>query len=307
MKHQLCKKVLIGAVSAFAIAAVFNFSAGVEKTEAAETFSDVSSDFWASGSIQRLAEDAVINGYSDGTFQPGQEIKRGQVAELLTTAFNLDTSENPDSTFNDLSDDSYFTPYAEAVQEAGYITGRNNNTEFAAGMDLSREQMATILVRAFELERIDEEDAIVSDINQAAESHQDNIEILAQHGVTQTEDGVFRPKDTVSRAQFAVFLERAMATAHTRDSGLMRVQAYDRNTVDVSFNREIGAISVDDFSFDPSLVVYSAEFIEPEESYDSNSEAETVVRLKTAEQHVQGYRFYYQGERTDNVIVGADE
>ncbi|MFB4163234.1 S-layer homology domain-containing protein [Alteribacillus sp. JSM 102045] len=277
------------------------------QTEAAEDFSDVSDDYWASEHIQRLADQHIINGYSDGIYHPGENINRGQTAALLTEVFDLETEEHSESSFDDLNEDSYFTPYAKAVREAGYMNGRNNNTEFAAEMELTREQMASILVRAFEFERIDENESIVNDIESAHESHQNSIETLAQNGITKTEDGAFRPKETVTRAQFAVFLERAMTIKHTNESGIMHVTAIDSNTVDVSFNQELEDPAIKDFSFAPELEVKEATFIEPEDSFDRHAEAESVVRLTTGEQSTgDAYWFYYEGKRTDNIIVGAE-
>ncbi|RSL28835.1 S-layer homology domain-containing protein, partial [Salibacterium salarium] len=206
------RKFLASSVSAAMVATTFGavVPADVQQADAAESFTDVSNDHWASESIQRLADQGIINGYQDGTYGPTEDISRGQVAELLVNAFDLEVDQNAESSFDDLNDDSYTTPFAEAVAEAGFIEGRANNTEFAASRDLTRAQMATILVRAFELEPVEDSDAEVNDLEDAHESHQENIQILAQHGITETEDGNFRPKEAVNRAQFATFLDRAL-------------------------------------------------------------------------------------------------
>ncbi|SFM23003.1 S-layer homology domain-containing protein [Salibacterium qingdaonense] len=262
--------------------------------DAAEAFSDVRNSHWASASIQRLAEENIVNGYSDGTYHPGEEINRGQVAELLTTAFSLNTGSTA-SSFSDLDRGSYYTPFAEAVNEAGYMTGNANR--FEAGADLTRQQMATVLVRAFSLE--DEGDgAGIRDLSSAAPTHRPNIEILAQHGITQTSSGMFRPDETVTRDQFAVFLDRARAAAHTRDAGILEAASSGRNTMDVSFDRQLSAISVDDFSFQPPAVVLSVEFVDAENSPAGSDDAVTVVRLTTGTQE-GSHRLYYKGGRTE--------
>ncbi|MGY4688640.1 S-layer homology domain-containing protein [Salibacterium sp. K-3] len=282
-----------GLLLSAAVAAVI----GSGHAAAADSFSDVSGSHWASDSIQRLTEEGIVNGYDDGTYHPGEEIKRGQVAELLTTAFSLEVEDNASSSFSDLNNGSYYTPFAEAVDDAGYMTG--NGDVFAAGDDLTRQQMATILVRAFDFEAV-EDDTTVQDLDKASATHRGNIEVLAQHGITQTDNGMFRPDETVTRDQFAVFLDRAKAAAHSRNSGIIEVSAYDSNTVDVSFNRQLSAISVDDFSFEPSVGVLSVEFVDPDDSLSGNSGAETVVRLTTGDHENGGHHLYYKGERTDN-------
>ncbi|MGY4688525.1 S-layer homology domain-containing protein [Salibacterium sp. K-3] len=205
------RRFLASSVSAAVVAsAAATVPADVQQADAAESFSDVSNDYWASQAIQNLTDEGIINGYPDETFAPGEDINRGQVAELLVKAFDLNVNEDAASSYDDLINESYHTPYAEAVTDAGFLQGREDGTMFAAGMDLTREQMATILVRAFDLVEMSGSDAEVADIDEANASHQENIQILADYGITSTEDNMFRPKETVTRAQFATFLDRAL-------------------------------------------------------------------------------------------------
>ncbi|SDH24009.1 S-layer homology domain-containing protein [Alteribacillus persepolensis] len=300
------RKFLAGSVSAAMAATTFGAVApvDVETADAAEAFPDVSNDYWASESIQRLADNSIIGGFEDGTYGPGLEIKRGQVAAMLVAAFDLEVDENASAPFEDLTDESYFTPYAAAVKEAGLIKGREDNTVFAAGMDLSRQQMATILVRAFDLEHRDDVDAVVNDLDEANASHKENIEILAQYGITNTGDGNFRPKETVTRAQFAVFLDRALDLEQDI-ANVSSVQAVDSTTVEVSLDSQVENVQADDFAFDPELAVEEAEVIAPADSEASEDAEGSVVRLTTEEQTGnQEYALSYKGEATDESITG---
>ncbi|SFQ36300.1 S-layer homology domain-containing protein [Salibacterium halotolerans] len=232
------RRFLASSVSAAVVAsAAAAVPADVQQADAAESFSDVSNDYWASESIQRLADEGIINGYPDGTYGPGEDINRGQVAELLVNAFDLEVSQDAESSYDDLTDESYYTPYAEAVTEAGYITGREDGTMFAAGMDLSREQMATILVRAFNLEPKEDASANVADLDEANASHQENIEILAQYDITSTENNMFRPKETVNRAQFATFLDRALEVQEPLEIANVSTLTGDGHVLSVEFTR----------------------------------------------------------------------
>ncbi|SDI93494.1 S-layer homology domain-containing protein [Alteribacillus bidgolensis] len=302
------RKFLAGSVSAAMVATTFGAvnPVNVQTADAAEAFPDVDNDYWASGSIQRLADQGVISGYKDGTYRPGEEINRGQVAAMLVAAFDLDVDENAEPPFEDLNPESYFTPYAAAVKEADLIKGRENNTQFAAGMDLSREQMATILVRAFDLEARDDVDADVGDIDKAHESHRSNIEILAQYDITNTADGNFRPKETVTRAQFAAFLDRAMQVDKEVDTSVSSVTAVDNTTVEVGFDGDVEAAVAEDFTFDPELAVLDAEVISPSDSEENQDAEGSVVRLTTEEQtEDEEYTLSYQGETTGQTFTGV--
>lgn len=232
------RKFLATSVSAAMVATTFGAVApvNVQQADAAESFSDVHDTYWASDSIQRLADQGIIHGYPDGTYRPGQTITRAQVAELFTHAFNLPVDEDATSPYNDLNDDSYATPFAVAVTEAGIMQGRENGTEFAPGMELQRQQMATMLVRAFDLEPVEGEEANVVDLEDAHESHRENIEILSQYNITSTTDGKFRPKETVTRAQFAVFLDRALEVAKPTEILEVNALTDDGHVLEVKFS-----------------------------------------------------------------------
>ncbi|WP_240376954.1 S-layer homology domain-containing protein [Bacillus piscicola] len=299
------RKFLAGSVSAAVVATTFGAVAPVT-ADAAAAFPDVSDDYWASSSIQNLAEQGIIGGYKDGTYRPGQEINRGQVAAMLVEAFDLPVNENVEPPFEDLSEESYFTPAAAAVKEAGLIKGREDNTQFAAGMDLSREQMASILVRAFGFDEKAGVDADVKDLEEAHESHRNNIEILAQYDITKTASGNFRPKETVTRAQFAAFLDRAMKVDQAKETGVVNATAVNNTTVEVSFNGEMEDVNAEDFTFEPELAVLDAEIIKPSDSEASQDAAGSVVRLTTEEQDAEiSYELQYQGKATGQSIKGA--
>ncbi|WP_237562934.1 5'-nucleotidase C-terminal domain-containing protein [Bacillus dakarensis] len=184
-------------------------SAAAPMASAAEAkqFSDVSESFWAAEEIYSLVEQGFINGYEDNTYKPNQSIIRGQAANLLMRALDLPVPSDVKA-FEDVAEGSSFAEGAAATKAADIFNGSNG--KFNAGAELTREQMASVLVRAFDL-KATEEDITFTDWDSISPSHQENIEILAQNGITTgKEDGSFDPKAPVNRATFAVFLERAL-------------------------------------------------------------------------------------------------
>ncbi len=283
-------------LSSFGVVSQLN----VPPAAAAEDFRDVSEEYWASDSIQRLSEQNIVNGYKDDTYRPGENMNRGQTAAMLANAFDLEVDPSAEAPFDDLTEESYFTPAAAAIKKEGLIKGRENNTQFAPAMELSREQMATIMVRAFDLEEIEGSGAGITDLEEANESHRNNIEILAQYDITSTEDGSFRPLESVTRAQFAVFLERALAVDYSLEQGITGVEAVDSTTVDVTFNQSVNSAVPGDFSFDPALNVVGAEVTE-------SSNAESIVRLTTEKlEKAKDYHLYYKNSLTSGKIAGEE-
>ncbi|WP_394138203.1 5'-nucleotidase C-terminal domain-containing protein [Cytobacillus oceanisediminis] len=198
------RKFLATATTAAVVAAAV---VPVVSAEEAKTFSDVKEDFWAAGEIYSLVDAGIINGYEDGTFKPSQSIIRGQAANLLTNALELPIPTDLKA-FPDVSEKSVFAEGAAATKEAGIFTGSAG--KFGAGDVLTREQMASVLVRAFDLEDTGEE-VTFTDMDRVSPSHLENVKILAQNGITTgKEDGSFDPKSPVNRATFATFLYRAL-------------------------------------------------------------------------------------------------
>jgi hypothetical protein len=53
------------------------------------TFSDVPPESWAYTHIQYLAENEVVGGYPDGSYQPAATVTRDQMAVYIARAFEL--------------------------------------------------------------------------------------------------------------------------------------------------------------------------------------------------------------------------
>lgn len=205
-KSKSYRKLLATLTTTAVLAAMIAPGASAVETK---KFSDVDEAYWAANEIYSLVEQGVINGYEDNTYKPEKSIERGQAANLLTSALKLEIPSDLNA-FEDVSTDSSFAKGAAATKAAGIFKGYEG--KFGVGDVLTREQMASVLVRAFELKlKPNAEDISFTDWDEVSPDHQQNVKILAQHGITTGKaDGSFAPKAPVSRAAFAVFLSRAL-------------------------------------------------------------------------------------------------
>ncbi len=169
-------------------------------------FKDVNENTFGSSEIEYLAERNIIKGYPDGTYRPNQRLTRSQAASMLARAFELETENRPNPRYRDVKEDFHAYPEIAAVTDEGMMRG--NGTLFSPNDYLTRAQMATILVRAFDLEG--ERKGVFNDVDSDYWAY-DEIEILASHGIARGSNGNFRPGEAVTRAQFAVFLKRALS------------------------------------------------------------------------------------------------
>ncbi|SFM20262.1 C40 family peptidase [Salibacterium qingdaonense] len=170
-------------------------------------YHDVNEDYWAHGSITKLGKEGIVSGYQNSTFEPSDSITREQAATILTKALDLERSGN-DSGFNDVSSESTHAAAIKAVSEAGYINGNQQN-EFMPDEPMTRQQMAVVFYRAFDLEGTSYDGSFV-DVGNNHRYHK-QIQALAGAGITTgNADGEFEPSRETTRAHFSVFLDSAL-------------------------------------------------------------------------------------------------
>lgn len=110
------------------------------------------SGHWAEYNIQKVLEMGVTSGYEDKTFRPGRTITRAEFCRFVVAALGYSTETNPKLSFKDSSSIPVWAKgsVAKAV-EKGIVTGYNDNT-FRPSREITREEMASILIRAMNLQ-----------------------------------------------------------------------------------------------------------------------------------------------------------
>lgn len=180
----------------------------IEDKTIKQQLSDISDAHWAKNEIMTLVELGVIKGYPDGEFRSALKINRGQAANLFTEALKLPQMQSR-TDFIDVRSQSIYKQGVMATIQAGIFIGKSNE-KFGVMDGLTREQMATTLIRAFNFKDTGEKISF-KDWNRISKPHRKNVEILAQHGImTGKKDGTFDPKSIVDRATFAVVLYRSL-------------------------------------------------------------------------------------------------
>lgn len=152
--------------------------------------------------IEWMAKEGLSSGCGGGKFCPDETVSRAQMAAFLTAA--LDLPPGPDAFTDD--EGSIHEGAINAVAAAGITTGCGG-TNYCPDAQVTREQMATFLVRAFKL-AASGEDLFTDD---EASIHEADINALGAAGVTSGCGGTnYCPASPVTRGQMATFLHRAM-------------------------------------------------------------------------------------------------
>ena len=157
---------------------------GLSSDASVSSFSDVSADHWALQYIEACVEAGIINGYEDGTFLPGQNVTRAEMAKMIAAAAGL-SSDASAGTFSDVSASHWALPYIEACYDAGIITGYEDGT-FLPGNNITRAEAAAIISRVLGLMNADEGDNSNSDGDEEFIAYYQDID---PETVAESEDG----------------------------------------------------------------------------------------------------------------------
>ncbi|MEK0315106.1 carbohydrate-binding domain-containing protein [Cohnella sp. 56] len=111
-----------------------------------KSFTDVSDSFWAAQAIKQMAARHIVQGINKTEFAPAREVTRAEFVAMIAHALNLKTEAR--AQFSDVNASDWFAAEAAAAGEAGIVTGRSGN-KFAPNAAITREEMATLLVRAY--------------------------------------------------------------------------------------------------------------------------------------------------------------
>lgn len=234
------RKFLAGSVSAALVAT----AVGPVVANAA-SFSDVNPNDSHAANINALVELGYIKGFADGTFKPYQSITRGQVAKIFARILTDQGFKAPDKieqVFDDVpldAKDQELVKAAAIVKAAGVMTGSQGKLNPA--QNITREQMAKVLVEAFDLTRPADFKSKITDLDKADPSFRDYIQTLEANEVTVVTE--YRPKDSVTRAAFASFVKRALDAQKpvTVEAEVASVSAINNTTfeLNVTFKSEV--------------------------------------------------------------------
>jgi hypothetical protein len=117
-------------------------------TVAQTTFSDVSSNYWASQFIQQLSQRGVIAGFPDGTFRPEEPVTRAQFAAMINKSFNKFAVRQPIN-FNDVPSNYWAYNAIRQAYSIGFLSGYPGNV-FNPNQAIPREQVLVSLANGLE-------------------------------------------------------------------------------------------------------------------------------------------------------------
>lgn len=188
---------------------------GTALPASAAPFSDVASDAWYAQAVGEVSDAGIMNGTTDTTFSPDEQVTRGMVVTVLWRLASSPAAAAA-TTFPDVEDWYYYAPAVAWAQAAGVATGLGDGT-FDGGSIVTREQLSVFLYRYSQYAG-DELASGVLDLYNDVDSVQgwalDGMAHAVGAGlITGTDEGNLEPAGPATRAQLAVILQRLMIPA----------------------------------------------------------------------------------------------
>ena len=195
---------------AASVAAIMLASSAMGASAEKLTFKDVKENEFYYEPLQKLVKFNIISGFEDNTFRPYEKVTRAQAASIIARAMGLDLTNVKDPGFKDVT--KMNTHYA-AIAKLTEIGVFNKGEKFNPQAHLTREQMAKILVEAFELQSPHLKE--FNDVPKNSWSYE-YIGTLGALNITVNE-GEYNPSGVVARGHLVAFIERVIN--HKRADG----------------------------------------------------------------------------------------
>ncbi|MDN5347746.1 MAG: hypothetical protein PWP65_1310 [Clostridia bacterium] len=178
-----------------------------------KSFEDVAttSYSWAKDAIEVLAGAGIVKGIDGKRFEPERAITRAEVSALLVRALNLPVATDS-TTFKDVDGNEWYANYIAAAAQAGLFKGYEDNT-FRPDKSITREELATILVRVLDLVSPSDEKLPFNDADKVSSWAKKSVAAAIDAGLIKGyPDGTFQPQTCTKRAECAVMIYRALSS-----------------------------------------------------------------------------------------------
>ena len=191
----------------------------------AQQYPDVHNSYWASGDINRLTEQCVLEGYPDGMFKPNKKVSRAEMATMVVKGYNLDVTSDCDNlSFTDVPKKHWAHDYISKGVAENMIAGKSHD-KFHPNENISRTEALTIMSKGINCPMDNcKADEILSKYKDGAQVPNWARECVAKaidNGALKNErnQDFIRPHDKTTRAEASSMLQ-----------GMRIAGGYDKST-----------------------------------------------------------------------------
>lgn len=177
-------------------------------------YPDIPVGSWYEAEIPYLNKMEIITGYPDGKFHPQNSITRAEAVTMIGRAFGFPKQQSS-TVFRDVPLKHYASGYINRAVSEGIVAGYLDQS-FQPNTAITRGDVAIMLQRAFRYPYVREE--YYWDVSKGM-YYADAVNSLTSEGISNGyPDGSFQPRKSITRAEFAVFLAKAIQKNNVAES-----------------------------------------------------------------------------------------
>ncbi|ULL14152.1 hypothetical protein DVH26_06665 [Paenibacillus sp. H1-7] len=167
-------------------------------------YNDVTNQHWAFSTIRELSAKHIVNGETNSSFAPNKDVTRAEFAALLVRTLGL--TSDVSAPFGDVAGNAWYAKEVSAAYKAGIVTGDSQQT-FDPNRSITREEMAIMLVRAYELrtgKKLDQATSASSDASEISDWARSYVNsAMKAKLLSGRQEGLFVPAEHTTRAEAA--------------------------------------------------------------------------------------------------------
>ncbi len=174
----------------------------------AADFKDMPND-WSTSALEAAVKNGLLTG-SDGYIKASDNMTRAEMAAIMVRACGA-TKEADISAFKDVKEsDWFYSSMAKAVAMGAF---KGSNGKLSPQNPITRQEAFLVLSRVFGLDTNidlsnDDKLAGFKDGNKVADWAKNGVGAITARGYVAGNDGYIKPLDNISRAEFAVVMDR---------------------------------------------------------------------------------------------------
>ncbi len=172
-------------------------------------FDDIRNNY-ATAAIINMSNNKIITGTGLRTFEPDKPITRAEFVTMLDRLLDIEPVSSVVQTFADVPKSAWFYPWVQPAIQLNLVNGVSDE-RFEPARTVTREEAAVLLSRALKqlsLAITDVPESLYQDQNDIHSWALSSVFMMRALGLMEGDDGSFRPRDSMTRQEAAVIMNR---------------------------------------------------------------------------------------------------
>lgn len=181
------------------------------EVEADSVFFDIIGH-WSENEVIKLSDKKIVNGVSASRFEPDRKITRAEFLTLVLKAIDVEARANTIS-YSDVDPEAWYAGVISQAEKIGLTNELENGTNIEPNKSITREEIMTVLVKAFEYKGksiTGDADSSFDDIGNIGEKFEKYVKKAIQMGWIKGDNGKLLPTNLSNRAEAAALIGRFM-------------------------------------------------------------------------------------------------